>query len=193
MISRLKEVYNLLQSATATERMPSLFVGHGNPMNAIEDNDFSQTWRELGKALPKPKAILSVSAHWLTRGGTAVTVMPRPRTIHDFGGFPRELFAQQYPAPGSPEWARETMGLVTQTQVQPDEKWGLDHGTWSVLLPMYPEADIPVPAPLSQPAQDGQLLGKSGPVFQSIKPQESVPHGPYADVHEFPRYFHRYD
>ncbi len=123
--------------------MPVLFVGHGNPMNAIEKNDYHRKWNELGNSLPAPKAILVVSAHWLTPG-TKVTAMERLKTIHDFGGFPDELFAQQYPAKGSPEFAKEVQQLVTKTKVQSDLEWGLDHGTWSVLLPMYPKANIPV-------------------------------------------------
>lgn len=123
--------------------MPVLFVGHGNPMNAIEKNEYHKKWNELGSSLPAPRAILVISAHWLTRG-TKVTAMERPKTIHDFGGFPDELFAQQYPAKGSPEFAKEVQKLVTKTKVQSDLEWGLDHGTWSVLLPMYPKADIPV-------------------------------------------------
>lgn len=123
--------------------MPVLFVGHGNPMNAIEKNEYHKKWNELGNTLPAPKAILVVSAHWLTRG-TKVTAMERPKTIHDFGGFPDELFAQQYPAKGSPAFAKEVQSLITKTKVQSDLEWGLDHGTWSVLLPMYPKADIPV-------------------------------------------------
>jgi 4,5-DOPA dioxygenase extradiol len=126
-----------------TGRMPVLFVGHGNPMNAILQNEFTQQWQKLGREIPKPKAILSVSAHWLTRG-TAVTAMEMPKTIHDFGGFPQELFDQQYPVKGSPELAKEVTKLVTKTTVHEDHDWGLDHGTWSVLKPMYPEADIPV-------------------------------------------------
>lgn len=126
-----------------SQRMPVLFVGHGNPMNAITDNVFHQKWQELGKSLPRPKAILSVSAHWLTTG-TKVTSMAHPRTIHDFGGFPKKLFEQEYPAPGSPEMAKLTQELVTYSHIQSDETWGLDHGTWSVLLPMFPMADIPV-------------------------------------------------
>lgn len=125
------------------EKAPFLFIGHGNPMNAIERNEFRKTWEELGKKLPKPKAILTISAHWLTRG-TYVTAMERPRTIHDFGGFPPELYAQQYPAPGAPEYADLTMKAVSTTSIHADFEWGLDHGTWSFLLPMYPEADIPV-------------------------------------------------
>lgn len=123
--------------------MPVLFVGHGNPMNAIEKNEYHKKWGELGKSLPKPKAILVVSAHWLTKG-TKVTAMEKPKTIHDFGGFPEELFAQQYPAKGSPEFAKEVQSIVTKTKIQSDFEWGLDHGTWSVLLPMFPNADIPV-------------------------------------------------
>jgi len=129
--------------APTEERAPFLFIGHGNPMNAIERNEFRKTWEELGKTLPKPKAILTISAHWLTRG-THVTAMERPRTIHDFSGFPPELFAQQYPAPGTPEYAELTRKAVTITSVQADFEWGLDHGTWSFLLPMYPQADVPV-------------------------------------------------
>lgn len=127
----------------ATEKIPALFIGHGSPMNAIEANEFHNRWGELGHQLPRPKAILTVSAHWLTRG-THVTAMERPRTIHDFGGFPKALFDQQYPAPGSPEFAEMTKQMVTHTKIQSDYEWGLDHGTWSFLLPMYPEADIPV-------------------------------------------------
>lgn len=124
-------------------RMPVLFVGHGSPMYAIEENEFARTWRKMGEELPKPKAILAVSAHWETRG-TQVTAVPKPQTIHDFGGFPQALFDVQYPAPGSPELAEETIRTVKNTVVTPDERWGLDHGTWSVIRRMYPNADIPV-------------------------------------------------
>ncbi|MBX7172903.1 MAG: 4,5-DOPA dioxygenase extradiol [Pyrinomonadaceae bacterium] len=117
-----------------------LFVGHGNPMYAIEENSFTQTWQELGKTLPKPKAIVVISAHWETVG-TFVTAMENPRTIHDFYGFPQALFDVQYNASGSPELAKEISG---QTEIQLDQNWGLDHGTWSVLKHIYPKADIPV-------------------------------------------------
>jgi 4,5-DOPA dioxygenase extradiol len=127
-----------------TPRMPALFVGHGNPMNAIEDNAYSRTWRAVGEALPTPRAILCVSAHWMTRGTTLVHVGERPKTIHDFGGFPRELYLQQYPAPGAPEIAEATIKLVRSSHLQTDSEWGLDHGAWSVLLRMFPKANIPV-------------------------------------------------
>jgi 4,5-DOPA dioxygenase extradiol len=125
------------------KRMPVLFVGHGSPMNAIEDNEFSQVWERTGQSLPKPKAILCVSAHWETFG-PQVTAMEQPRTIHDFGGFPRALFEMQYSAPGSPELARRVTQLFAANAVKLDQTWGLDHGTWSVLCRMFPKADIPV-------------------------------------------------
>lgn len=139
-LSALEALGNVL---SPSPKMPVMFVGHGNPMNAIEDNKYHRAWQEIGKKLPRPQAILSVSAHWLT-SGTKVTAMSHPKTIHDFGGFPKKLFEQEYPAPGSPELAKLTAQLVTYSHVQTDESWGLDHGTWSVLLPMYPMADIPV-------------------------------------------------
>ena len=122
--------------------MPVLFAGHGSPMNAIEDNEFSRGWAEVGNKLPHPKAILCVSAHWQTKG-TMVTAMDKPKTIHDFGGFPQELFDKQYPAPGSPEFAKQTKEIIKKTPVGLDNSWGLDHGTWSVLARMFPKADIP--------------------------------------------------
>lgn len=125
------------------QRMPVLFIGHGSPMNGIEQNTFSGEWEKLGRDLPLPKAVLVISAHWLTRG-TQVTAMEHPRTIHDFGGFPEELFAVQYPAPGLPGLAAETVELVRSTQVGLNHDWGLDHGSWTVVRRMYPEANIPV-------------------------------------------------
>lgn len=124
-------------------KMPVLFVGHGNPMNAIEDNEYTKGWEDTGKLLPVPKAILCVSAHWLTRG-TKVAAIADPPTIHDFGGFPQTLFDVQYDAPGSPEFALETQKIITKTNVEIDNEWGLDHGAWSVLIKMFPKADIPV-------------------------------------------------
>ncbi len=125
------------------EVMPILFVGHGSPTNAIEDNEFSLRWQKMAKEIPVPKAVIIVSAHWLTRG-THITAMPQPKTIHDFGGFSRELFEVQYPAPGSPALAKETASLITTTNVGLDHDWGLDHGAWSVIKHMYPDANIPV-------------------------------------------------
>lgn len=123
--------------------MPLLFVGHGSPMNAIEDNEFSQRWFQMSKEIPQPKAVLCISAHWLTKG-TYVTAMEHPETIHDFGGFPKALFDVQYPAPGNPALAKEVKELVTSTNVGLNHDWGLDHGTWSVVKQMYPNAKIPV-------------------------------------------------
>jgi len=126
-----------------TDLMPVVFVGHGSPMNAIEENEYSRGWRALSAVLPRPTAILCVSAHWETRG-LAVTAMESPRTIYDFYGFPDQLYACTYPAPGSPNLADEIRGVITSGNVQLDQSWGLDHGTWSVLLQMVPLADIPV-------------------------------------------------
>jgi 4,5-DOPA dioxygenase extradiol len=124
-------------------KMPVLFIGHGSPMNGIEHNSFSESWEELGKKLPTPTAVLVISAHWLTKG-TFVTAMDTPKTIHDFGGFPKQLYDVQYPAKGNPELARETAKLVSLTNVGLDHDWGLDHGTWTVVRHMYPQANIPV-------------------------------------------------
>lgn len=126
-----------------TDKMPVLFLGHGSPMNAIEENEFVGGFRKVAQTLPTPNAILCISAHWFTRG-TKVTVMEMPKTIHDFGGFPQALFDVQYPAKGSPELASETKQLLQPTFVELDEKWGLDHGAWSVIKHLYPEANIPV-------------------------------------------------
>ncbi len=124
-------------------QMPAFFIGHGSPMNGIEDNEFSQSWANLGKTLPEPSAVLCISAHWLT-DGTFVTAMEKPRTIHDFYGFPQALFNVQYPAPGEPLLAKATAEKIRKTTVVLDHEWGLDHGTWSVVRQMYPEAKIPV-------------------------------------------------
>lgn len=129
------------QSPTPT--MPVLFVGHGSPMNGIEDNPYSRAWHTLGTTLPRPTAILAISAHWLTEG-TFVHVAERPKTIHDFWGFPKELYDMTYPCPGSPAFAAETQKLITKVSVYSDTDWGIDHGTWIVLARMYPDAHIPV-------------------------------------------------
>jgi 4,5-DOPA dioxygenase extradiol len=124
-------------------KLPALFIGHGSPMNGIEDNEFSNTWKKLGKEIFKPKAVLVISAHWLTNG-TFVTAMEKPKTIHDFGGFPKELFEVEYPAPGNPELAQDISKNIVSTSVGLDHDWGLDHGAWTVIRHMYPNADIPV-------------------------------------------------
>ena len=123
--------------------MPVLFIGHGSPMNGIEDNEFSKRWKQMAKEIPTPGAVLVVSAHWLSKG-TLITAMDFPQTIHDFGGFPKELFDVQYNAPGNPGLAKVTSALLQSTQVELDHDWGLDHGTWTVVRHMYPEANIPV-------------------------------------------------
>lgn len=139
----LNALNNLAGTLGNTTKMPVLFLGHGSPMNAIEENEFVAGWREAGKSLPRPSAILCISAHWETRG-TFVTAMEKPTTIHDFGGFPQRLFEVEYPAPGSPELATEAKKMITKTEVGLDQKWGLDHGCWSVVRHLYPAADIPV-------------------------------------------------
>ena len=128
---------------SASTRMPAIFFGHGSPMNALEDNRYTEAWYALAQRFPRPKAILAVSAHWTTRG-TAVTAMNTPQTIHDFGGFPQALFDVRYPAPGDPALAERIAALLSPLPIFLDQQWGLDHGTWSVLVKAYPAADIPV-------------------------------------------------
>ncbi len=139
----LETLRSLNQSLPFTQKMPVLFLGHGSPMNAIEENEFVACFRKLGEEVIKPKIILCISAHWETKG-TKVTAMQNPPTIHDFGGFPPALFDVQYPAPGSPELARITKEIITKTDVELDTHWGLDHGAWSVIEHMYPDADVPI-------------------------------------------------
>lgn len=139
----MNPIHEILSSFSNTERMPVLFLGHGSPMNAIEENEFVQGFRKVGKEIERPNAILCVSAHWFTNG-TKVSAMEVPRTIHDFSGFPQALFDVQYPAKGSPELAKETQKLLLPNAVELDEKWGLDHGAWSVIKHLYPDANIPV-------------------------------------------------
>lgn len=133
----------LIDDQPETLQMPVLFVGHGSPMNAIEENLYTKEWKEITRQVNKPTAIICISAHWLTNG-TFVTAVDKPSTIHDFGGFPQALFDVQYPAPGFPELAKETALLFPENTVQTEEEWGLDHGTWSILKHMYPLADVPV-------------------------------------------------
>lgn len=143
-------------------RMPALFIGHGSPMNALEHNRYTEAWRALGAALPKPKAVLCISAHWLTRG-LAVTAMPQPRTIHDFGGFPQALFDVQYPAPGDAVMAQRIYEVLKPLPVALDTEWGLDHGAWSVLAHLFPKADVPVvqlSLDASQPADCHYAIGQ---------------------------------
>ncbi len=142
-MNTLNDLHTISQSFPNTPKMPIFFFGHGSPMNAIEENQFVQGFRSSVAALQKPNAILCISAHWYTKG-TKVTAMKQPQTIHDFGGFPKELFAVQYPAPGSPELAKQTKELLLPNEIELDETWGLDHGTWSVVKHLYPHADVPV-------------------------------------------------
>jgi 4,5-DOPA dioxygenase extradiol len=140
---KIEALNNITDSFDSTEKMPVLFLGHGSPMNAIEENEFVRGFRAIAKEIPKPNAILCISAHWETKG-TFVTAMKYPKTIHDFGGFPEALFKVQYPAPGSPELAELSKKLVSKTSVKLDDNWGLDHGAWSVIKHLYPHADVPV-------------------------------------------------
>ena len=143
-LASLASLAQAAQGGAAARRMPVIFIGHGSPMNALADNAFTRRLAAWGRELPRPAAILSVSAHWLSRGATGVGVQERPKTIHDFGGFPQALFDIDYPAPGHPALARAAAGAVARTRVVETRQWGLDHGTWTVLRHLYPKADVPV-------------------------------------------------
>lgn len=159
---KLDSLHQFTKNFKDTERMPALFVGHGNPMNAIEDNIFTKGFESIAKELPRPNAILCISAHWETRG-TFVTAMKQPETIHDFGGFPSRLYEVQYPAPGSPELALAIQQGITSTSVNLTNEWGLDHGCWTVAKFLFPKADIPViemSIDYSKPAAFHYQLGK---------------------------------
>ncbi|EAP4010400.1 4,5-DOPA dioxygenase extradiol [Salmonella enterica] len=140
----LSECFTCKDNIMSLTRMPALFLGHGSPMNVLDDNDYTHAWQRLGEALPRPQAIVAVSAHRYTRG-TGVTAMERPQTLHDFGGFPQALYDTHYPAPGSPALAQRLVELLAPVPVALDkEAWGFDHGSWGVLIKMYPNADIPM-------------------------------------------------
>lgn len=143
-MSVAQRLRNLEDSLNSSDRMPLVFLGHGTPMNAIEDTEFNRGWSELGRTLPRPQAILVVSAHWVTRGTTLVDVSAVPGTIHDFGGFPQALYQQQYDAMGHPALAREVVSLLASHHAEEDDRWGLDHGAWTVLKFLYPKPDVPV-------------------------------------------------
>jgi 4,5-DOPA dioxygenase extradiol len=162
--SNLQGLAKSLSSLDETgHTMPAIFVGHGAPTYVLGNNPYSTAWHKIGGEMPKPKAILVVSAHWLTPGKTQVTAMPKPRTIHDFGGFQKEMYEFQYPAPGSPELASDISNAITSPSIEFDHAWGFDHGTWTVLYHMFPQANIPVlqlSIDYNQPASFQYELGK---------------------------------
>lgn len=141
----LKTFANTLsENADDDLKMPALFIGHGAPTYVLGENKYNKAWKEIGKKIPTPKAVVCISAHWLTRGKTMVTAMPKPRTIHDFGGFPQAMYDLQYPAPGDETLAKEISNTIQNPHIELDHQWGFDHGTWTVLYHMFPNADIPV-------------------------------------------------
>ena len=143
-MSATSVLQKLKHSLQVSPRMPLVFLGHGSPMNIVEDNPYKRSWSELGSSLPRPQAILVISAHWMTQGTTLVDTSSMPRTIHDFYGFPDELYAEQYPAKGHPQLAGDVATLLSDFQVQKDDSWGLDHGAWALLKSLFPNADVPV-------------------------------------------------
>lgn len=175
-----------------TKRMPSLFVGHGSPMNAIEDNEFSRAWRGTAKRFAKPKAVLCISAHWETNG-VRVLNEPYPRTIHDFYGFPEELFAVRYPAPGSVALSARTAELLDGFAVMPDRMWGIDHGAWSVLRHMYPDADVPVVQLSLDSSQPGAFHYRVGKALTALRDEGILILGSGNIVHNLRLYDFRDD
>jgi 4,5-DOPA dioxygenase extradiol len=167
--------------------MPAVFFGHGNPMNALQQNDWTNSWATLGKSIPRPRAIVCVSAHWYLPA-TLVTAMGQPRTIHDFGGFPRELYQVQYRAPGAPELALRLQELLAPPAVELDHSWGLDHGTWSVLVHVYPEADIPVIQLSIDETQPGAFHFELGQRLTSLRDDDVLIVGSGNVVHNLHTY-----
>jgi 4,5-DOPA dioxygenase extradiol len=181
-LSSFKTIADLLPEQD--EIMPALFIGHGNPMNAIEDNEFSKGWKNIAAKIPKPKAILCVSAHWETNG-TFVTNMQHPQTIHDFGGFPKALFDVQYPAPGSEWLAKEIQTNIASTAVHLDNAWGFDHGCWSVLKNLYPDANIPTVQLSLDATQDANYHYNLAKELQALRKKGVLIIGSGNMVHNF--------
>ncbi|MBF7093451.1 4,5-DOPA dioxygenase extradiol [Flavobacterium sp. ALJ2] len=192
-MNTLNDLHTISQTFSNTDKMPVLFLGHGSPMNAIEENEFVAGFRNLAKTLPQPNAILCISAHWYTKG-TKVTAMEMPKTIHDFGGFPQALFDVQYPAKGSPELAIETKRIVSPFEIELDETWGLDHGAWSVIKHLYPEANVPVIQLSIDYTKSGQYHLELAQKLQSLRNKGVLIIGSGNIVHNLRLVdFHNYD
>jgi 4,5-DOPA dioxygenase extradiol len=192
-MTTLNDLHTISQTFSNTDKMPVLFLGHGSPMNAIEENEFVAGFRNLAKTLPQPNAILCVSAHWYTKG-TKVTAMEMPKTIHDFGSFPQALFDVQYPAKGSPELAVETKRILSPVEIELDETWGLDHGAWSVIKHLYPEANVPVIQLSIDYTKSGQYHFELAQKLQSLRHKGVLIIGSGNIVHNLRLVdFHNYD